>query len=99
MLYEFCDTAFVVKLVRLFFLFALVLDEDPDSFVEKCFFTKPLREFFETIDSRFENARVRSKCDLRTTLRGRACLLQRSNGNSRFELHLVRLPVAPDLEL
>ena len=50
MFYEFRDPAFVIKLVRFFGLFALVLDEDANAFVQKGLFAKPLGKLFETVN-------------------------------------------------
>src|SRR6185436_10368311 len=77
MFYELGDTAFVIKLVRLLFLFALVLDEDTNTLVKKSLLAQPLRKLFETVNRRLEDACVWTKRDLSTTFRGCAGLLQR----------------------
>ena len=64
MLYEFGDAALVVKLVRLFRLFAFVLDGDANALVEKGLFAKPLRKLFETETRAVKDLDVGPKRDL-----------------------------------
>ena len=48
---EFGNAALVIELVRTLRFLALVLDRDPDSFVEKCLFAKSLGQLVETESS------------------------------------------------
>jgi hypothetical protein len=54
-LHKFGDAAAVIELVRLFRLFALVLDDDANAFVKKRFFAQPLGKLVETEFSRIED--------------------------------------------
>jgi hypothetical protein len=62
---KFRDTAFVVKLVRAFGIFPLILDRDPDALVEKRLFSESLGKLVETENCVIENLAVWFERDLR----------------------------------
>src|SRR5262245_57507807 len=99
MFYEFRDAAAVIKLVRLFRLFALIFDRDADALVKKSFFTKPLRQLVETELDRVENLQVRSERDFCSALAGLSGLLKIGGGNTAFVLLFVSQAFAPNLQV
>ena len=75
MLDELGDAALVIELVRLFWLFAFVLDRDADALVEKGLLAQPLGKFVKTELVVVENLRVRLEGDLCAALSRLAGLL------------------------
>src|SRR2546423_1490738 len=98
MLYELCNSAFVVKLVRALCLFALIAYGDANAFVEKSFFPKTLGEFVKAELCRIKNLRVRLEGNLRAALTSLARLFQLHDGDATLVLLLVGLAIAPDFQ-
>src|SRR2546425_7957668 len=79
MLDELRDAATIIKFVRLLRLFTLVLDRDPNSFVQKSFLAQSLRQFVETELDSVKNLWVRLEGNLGSALACLAGLFQLNN--------------------
>ena len=99
MLDELGNAALVIKLVRLFALVPLVLDEDADAFVQERLFAKPLGELFKAVIGRLENARIGPERDLCTAfLWSYRSVLSGATGMPASNSISCVFAVAPDLE-
>src|SRR6266849_6793308 len=99
MFHELGDAASIVELVRTFRLFALIVNRDANSFVEKSLFAQPLRELVKTKFDRVKNLCVRLEGDLRPALSRLAGLFELGDRNTTFVFLLVRQAVAPDFQV
>jgi len=96
---ELSDTAAIIKLVRFFRLFPLVLDGDANSLIEKRLLAQPLGELVKNELDRIEDLRIRFESDLCAALTCLSGLLERSNRDAPGVFLFVGQSVAPDFQV
>ena len=99
MLDELGDAAAIVELMRAFWLFTLIVNRDPNSFIEESLFAQAFRELLKTKFDRIKNLCVRLEGDLGPALSRFAGLLESGNGNAAFVFLFVRQAVAPNFQV
>ncbi len=77
----------------------LVVQGNQDARIQERQLPQPLRERVEAELDGLKNLRVRTECDPRAALPGRACDFEVGSGLAAFVLLLVHLAVAPDFQV